>query len=236
MTKIIAMIPARLGSQRIPKKNIRLINGKPLITYVIETAKKAGIFHEIYVNTESDIIGEIAEKSGIQFYKRPEEHASNTSSNDDFAYDFVKNVDGDILIQILPTSPLLTVEDITSFVNQMIENKFDTMVSVVKHQIACIYDGNPVNFKLLEPHISSQLMKPVFSYATALMGWTYKSFNDNMNRFGFTYHGADSKIGYFILEGLSEIDIDEEDDFELAENALQYRTNLKHNKIKYYGE
>ena len=119
MTKIIAMIPARLGSQRIPKKNIRLINGKPLITYVIETAKKTGIFHEIYVNTESDIIGEIAMKSGVKFYKRPEEHASNSSTNDDFANDFVKNVDGDILIQILPTSPLLTVEDITSFVNQM---------------------------------------------------------------------------------------------------------------------
>jgi CMP-N-acetylneuraminic acid synthetase len=236
MTKIIAMIPARLGSQRIPKKNIRLINGKPLITYVIETAKKAGVFHEIYVNTESDIIGEIAIKSGVKFYKRPEEHASNASSNDDFAYDFVKNVDGDILIQILPTSPLLTVEDISSFVNQMIDNEFETMVSVVKHQIACIYDGKPVNFKLLEPHISSQLMKPLYSYATALMGWTYKSFNDNMNRFGFTYHGADSKIGYFILEGLSEIDVDEEDDFELAENALQYRINLKHKKIKYYGE
>lgn len=236
MTKIIAMISARLGSQRIPKKNIRLINGKPLITYVIETAKKTGIFHEIYVNTESDIIGEIAIKSGVKFYKRPEEHASNASSNDDFAYDFVKNVDGDVLIQILPTSPLLTVEDITSFVNQMLENKFDTMVSVVKHQIACIYDGKPVNFKLLEPHISSQLMKPVYSYATALMGWTYRSFNDNMNRFGFTYHGADSKIGYFTLEGLSEIDVDEEDDFELAENALQYRTNLKQNKIEYYGE
>ena len=236
MTKIIAMIPARLGSQRIPKKNIRLINGKPLITYVIETAKKTGVFHEIYVNTESDIIGEIAIKSGVKFYKRPEEHASNASSNDDFAYDFVKNVDGGILIQILPTSPLLTIDDISSFVNQMIDNEFDTMVSVVKHQIACIYDGKPVNFKLLEPHISSQLMKPVYSYATALMGWTYKSFNDNMNRFGFTYHGADSKIGYFTLEGLSVIDVDEEDDFELAENALQYRTSLKYNKIEYYGE
>ena len=55
-------------------------------------------------------------------------------------------------------------------------------------------------------------MKPVYSYATALMGWTYKSFKDNMNRFGYTYHGADGKIGYFTLEGLSEIDIDEEDD------------------------
>jgi CMP-N-acetylneuraminic acid synthetase len=236
MTKIIAMIPARLGSQRIPKKNIRLINNKPLISYVIETAKKSGIFHEIYVNSESDIIGEIAVKYGVKFYKRPEKYASHESTNDDFANDFIKNISGDILVQILPTSPLLSVDEINSFVKKMIDNKFDTMVSVVKHQIACIHESSPINFKLLEPHISSQLMKPVYSYATALMGWTYDSFNDNMKRFGFAYHGADSKIGYFTLEGLSEIDIDEEEDFQLAENAMQYRANLEYNKIKYYGE
>jgi CMP-N-acetylneuraminic acid synthetase len=236
MPKIIAMIPARLGSQRVPKKNIRLLNGKPLISYVIETVINTGIFDQVYVNTESGIIGEVAQKYGAKFYKRPEEFATNTSGNDEFAYDFVNNVEGDILIQILPTSPLLSKEEIKSFVSEMVNKEYDTMVSVVNHQIACIYDGKPVNFKLLEPHISSQLMKPVQSYATALMGWTYSSFKDNMKRFGFAYHGADSKIGYFVLEGLSEIDIDEEKDFELAENALQYMNNLNRKKIEYYGE
>ncbi len=230
------MIPARLGSQRVPKKNLRLLNGKPLISYSIETALKSGVFDEVYVNTEADIIGEVAVKYGARYYKRPEEFATNAAGNDGFAYDFIKNVKGDILIQILPTSPLIEADEIKSFVKTMVDGNYDTMVSVVNHQIACIYGGKPVNFKLLEPHISSQLMVPVQSYATVCMGWTYNSFKSNMQRFGFAYHGADSKIGYFPLKGLSEIDIDEEEDFKLAENALQYKNSLKEYKIEYYGE
>ena len=236
MSKIIAMIPARLGSQRVPKKNLRLLAGKPMISYVIETAIQSGVFDEVYVNTEADIIGEVAIKYGAKFYKRPDEFATNTSGNDDFAYDFIKNTDGDILIQILPTSPLLTTEEVKSFVDEMIKEEYDTLISVIDHKIACIYEGNPVNFKLLEPHISSQLMTPVQSYATVLMGWKYDSFKKSMEKFGFAYHGSDSKIGYFPLKGLSEIDIDEEKDFQLAEVALQYKNNTKTFKTEFYGD
>ncbi len=87
---------------------------------------------------------------------------------------------------------------------------------------------------LLEPHISSQDMIPVQSYATVLMGWTYASFKNSMRKFGFAYHGADSKIGYYVLKGLSEIDIDNEDDFQLAEVALQFQNNVKRFENKYY--
>lgn len=236
MSKIIAMIPARLGSQRIPKKNLRLLAGKPMISYVIETALQSGVFDEVYVNTEADIIGEVAIKYGAKFYKRPKEFATNTSGNDDFAYDFIKNTDGDILIQILPTSPLLTIEEVRLFVSEMIKNEYDTLISVIDHKIACIYDGKPVNFKLLEPHISSQLMTPIQSYATVLMGWKYERFKLSMEKFGFAYHGSDSKIGYFPLKGLSEIDIDEEKDFQLAEVALQYKNNKENFKTEYYGD
>ena len=58
--KIIAMIPARLGSKRIKNKNLRLLGNKPLIAHVIEAAIKADVFDEIYINSESDIFEEIA--------------------------------------------------------------------------------------------------------------------------------------------------------------------------------
>ncbi len=230
------MIPARLGSQRVPKKNLRLLAGKPMISYVIETALESGVFDDVYVNTEADIIGEVAVKYGAKFYKRPDEFATNSSGNDEFAYDFILNTDGDILIQILPTSPLLKADEIRSFVEEIVKKDYDTLISVIDHKIACIYEGKPVNFKLLEPHISSQLMVPVQSYATVLMGWKYKSFKRSMKKFGFAYHGSDSRIGYFPLKGLSEIDIDEEKDFQMAEVALQYKNNSKTFKTKYYGE
>ena len=54
--KIIGMIPARLGSKRVPKKNLRLLNGRPLISYNIETAVKSGVLDEVYVNSEAEII------------------------------------------------------------------------------------------------------------------------------------------------------------------------------------
>ena len=105
--KIIAMIPARLGSQRVPMKNLRLIDGIPLIQYSIEAAKRAECFDEIYINSEAEIFSEIATDTSILFYKRPENLASNSTINDEFTLDFMKSVEGDVLIQILPTRPSL---------------------------------------------------------------------------------------------------------------------------------
>ena len=103
--KVIAMIPARQGSKRIPKKNIRLLNGIPLISYVIRAAKQANCFDEIYVNSESDIIGKLALEEGVKFYKRPDELSSDSATNDDFVLDFLENINCDALVQVLATSP-----------------------------------------------------------------------------------------------------------------------------------
>ena len=105
--KVVAMIPARFGSKRIPKKNIRLLNGIPLISYIIRAAKEAKCFDEIYVNSESDILGEIAEKEGVSFYKRPAELSTDSATNDEFTQDFMNNVECDVLVQLLPTSPFI---------------------------------------------------------------------------------------------------------------------------------
>lgn len=234
MSKVIVMIPARLGSQRIPKKNLRLLNGKPLIAYSIESAKESGVFDEIYVNSEADILGDLAKEYGVRFHKRPAELASDATINDEFVADFINNVSGDILVQLLPTSPMITPEEVRGFVRHAVEGNYDTLVSVEDHQIACVYEGRPVNFKLTEPHKSSQTMVPVRSYATVLMAWTYKSFLENMQKHGCAYHGGTGKVGYYVLKGLSTIDIDNEEDFELAEVALQYRNSRQKHEKKYY--
>ena len=107
MSKIIAMIPARLGSKRVPKKNIRLLNGKPLVQYVIDAAVEADCFDEVWVNSESEILEEIATASGAKFYKRPLELCKDTIGSDFFVHDFINNVSCDIIVQILPTSPFI---------------------------------------------------------------------------------------------------------------------------------
>ena len=91
--KIIGMIPARLGSKRIKNKNLRLIDGLPLIQYIINAAKSSSLLDEIYINSESTQFAYIAEESGVKFYQRPEELSSDEATNDDFALDFIHNVE-----------------------------------------------------------------------------------------------------------------------------------------------
>ena len=116
--KIIGMIPARLGSKRVPRKNLRLINGRPLISYNIQSAVKSGIFDEVYVNSESEILLEIAQEYGAKSYKRSSKLAGDGINNDDFAQDFINNIPGDILVQILPTSPLIKTKALVPVSNE----------------------------------------------------------------------------------------------------------------------
>jgi len=163
------MIPVRLGSKRVPKKNLRMILGKPLVAYIIDAVKEAGVFDKIYVNSEADIFGEIAKQHGVDFYRRDPRFSSDQSINDEFALDFITNVECDICVQALATSPLVTGQEIAAFVRSMVDDKFDTLISVVRHQIAAVYQDKAINFSRTEGHRSSQEMDPVYSYATVLM-------------------------------------------------------------------
>ena len=178
--KIVAMIPARMGSKRVKSKNLRFLDGKPLIEHVLGTLGKTHIFDEIYVNSENDIFLEIAERYGINYYKRPDYLSSDEATNDEFTHEFLSNIDCDILIQVLPTSPFITQKEIESFVNIMTSGDLDTLVSVEHQQIACLYQGSAINFDNLKKNPPSQTMTPVMSYATALMGWRSSKFLENI--------------------------------------------------------
>ena len=236
--KKIAMIPARMGSQRVKKKNVRMILGKPLIAYVVESCLEAKVFDAIYINSENSVFEEIAHEYGVSFYRRPAQHSSDSATNDDFALDFIQNVPGNVLFQLLPTSPLISAEEIRAFVNRMLAEDYDALVSVKHEQISCIYKNRPINFDPLKIVPLSQEQEPIKAYATALMAWKYESFIDNMKKYGAAYHGGQGKVGYFELRGLSTVDIDQEEDFELAEQILiAQRMNLKPSSTpRYYGE
>jgi CMP-N-acetylneuraminic acid synthetase/quercetin dioxygenase-like cupin family protein len=234
--KIVAMIPARMGSKRVEKKNLRLINGKPLIEYILTTVSKLDIFDEVYVNSEDDVFSGIAEKYSMKFYKRPPHLSSDTATNDEFAYDFLKNVECDILIQILPTSPFLTEDEIRKFTSYMVESSLDTLISVEHKQIACVYENGPVNFDKLLVNPPSQTMTPVKAYATVLMGWRSEKYIQNMSEFGVSYHGGHGQTGYFKLEGLSTLDIDTVEDFNLVETImLSGAAHARRKKPEYYS-
>ncbi len=234
--KIVGMIPARMGSQRIKRKNLRLLNGKPLVEYIFSSSSKAKYFDEIYINSEDPIFEKIAKPYGIKFYKREESLAGEEATNDHFADDFLRNVECDILIQLLPTSPFITTKDINSFIGYMLENKLETLTSVEHKQIGCLYKGEPVNFDnnlILE---KSQNLEPVLVYTGALMGWNRDKYLENMDKNGCAYHGNNTLKDHYEWNGLSIIDIDNEEDFLLAEKLMRAQEIEVETKPSFYSE
>jgi len=212
--KIIAMIPARLGSQRLKQKNLQPLNGVPLITHAIRKAKKSSVFDEIWVNSEADVFGEIAKEEGVNFHKRPAELANNQATSEDFVYEFLKSHECDFVVQVHSIAPLLTVEDTVRFVNELKKDKVDALLSVENVQIECAYRGNPINFTYNEK-TNSQELEPIQRITWSITGWkrsTYiKAYESGVCA---TYSG---KVGYFPINKLAAHIIKTKEDLDIAE-------------------
>lgn len=230
--KIISMIPARLGSKRIPQKNIRLLQGKPLLQYAIEASIKSGCFDEVWVNSESRIIGELAEMCGAKFHKRPEELSNDTATNQEFTAEFLTKHNCDYLIMMNSTSPLLRVETVKRFCEFVKQNKCDTVLSVIDEYAECLLDGNPINFTY-QKKINSQSLKPVSKIIWALTAWRREAFLKAVgeNKCG-TYSG---NVGLFSIPKDEACDLDTLEDWAIAE-GLFYTRNMKYEEAKYWSK
>ena len=109
----IAIIPARIGSKRIPQKNIKLFHGKPLIAYSIEVAVKSGLFDRVIVSTDSDEIAKIAKSYGAEVpFMRPSELADDHASSGEAVKFTIEKLQAmganyQYLCTIYPTAPFL---------------------------------------------------------------------------------------------------------------------------------
>ncbi len=133
--KRIAIIPARGGSKRIPRKNIKLFHGKPIIAYAIETAIQSKLFDAVYVSTDDAEIAQIAKKHGAEVpFMRSEGNSSDFATTVDVLKEFLgflsKTENIDIACCIYPTSPLLSCSTLQKGFVELTENKRDTVITV----------------------------------------------------------------------------------------------------------
>ncbi len=205
----------------MPRKNIRPLLGRPLISYAIEAALSASCFDRVFVNTESDELGAIAVETGAEFYKRSDELAGDNAANEDFVYDFLKNVRAEYLFMVNPTSPLITREDIRSFVEYMLSGGYDSLFSVRQVCAQSFIGGKPLNFDPDAPHISSQKLTPVEYICWAITGWKSRTFIETYEEKGYAAYCG--RIGTYPLSGFSCLDIDYEEDFQLAEAMMRFK-------------
>jgi N-acylneuraminate/3-deoxy-D-glycero-D-galacto-nononate cytidylyltransferase len=133
MPRVVAVIPARGGSVSVPRKNIKELQGRPLIDWVIQAAEYSGIFAEVWVSTDDDEIHMIAKKCGAKVHRRAASTATNTASTESALVDFVKaHPEYDILCLIQATSPLITPADFIKGFETMKRAKADSLVTAVR--------------------------------------------------------------------------------------------------------
>ncbi len=135
--KKIAIITARGGSKRIPRKNIKEFCGKPILAYSIEAAVTAGIFDEVMVSTEDEEIAEIAKKYGakVPFY-RSKKTAGDFATTNDVILEVLAKYEEigehfDLGCCIYPTAPFVTGEKLKAAVEQLLASDADTLIPVV---------------------------------------------------------------------------------------------------------
>ena len=214
----VAMIPARLGSQRLKKKNLRIINGTTLIERAIVKCKQAKCFDKIFVNSESEIFKKYAIKHKVDFHLRPKNLGDNSATSEEFVEEFLIKNECTNLIQVHSIAPLLTTKEVKNFSNHFFKTDYDVLLSYIQDKIEVAYKNKPVNFSFLEKTNSQDLL-PTQRITWSLTGWRRSKFlkAKEQNKCA-TYQG---KIGFFEVSSLSGHVIKDEKDLKIAKALIK---------------
>lgn len=227
--KILAIIPARGGSKGIPRKNIRMISGKPLIAHTIEEAKKSTLIDRIVVSTEDDEIANVSRQYGAEVVVRPKELARDETSTVPVlthVVQFLEKTEGykpDYVLLIPATSPLRKKKHIEEAIQKIIDEKSDSLISVLyiyKHRYEISKNGKIL--PVTKDRKNRQERNPVI----VENGVLYITQTELIKRGKI----IGNKLSYYPMDAHASVNIDEPIDFKIAEHLLsEEQINEEHN-------
>ncbi len=219
--KAVAVITARGGSKRIPRKNIKPFLGKPIITYSIQAALDAGIFDEVMVSTDDEEIAEIAKAAGavVPFF-RSKDTANDYATTTDVMLEVLESYrkfgkEFDSACCIYPTEPFVSAEKLKTAMELLTEKEADSVLPVVRFsfppQRSVIMEDGFLKFKWPEHMFTrSQDLEPFYHDAGQFYCLKVESFMQQKKLV------MDKTVPYEQPE-LAVQDIDTEEDWEIAE-------------------
>lgn len=223
MKRIIALLPMKGHSERVPNKNVKLFNGKPLFHIVLKKLQSSKYIQQIVVNTDGDAIKEsiLNNFPEVIVHDRPLGIQGDfVSMNEIINYD-LQNSDADIYIQTHSTSPLLNIESVDNALEEfMTQSVYDSLFSVTKLQTRLYWgDSTPVNHNPNEL-LRTQDLPAVYEENSNFYIFTKKSFADSKNkRIGI-------KPMMYSIDKIEAVDIDNMQDFEIAEMLYKLKNEL----------
>jgi len=223
---ILAIIPARGDSKGIPRKNIKNLNGKPLIFYTIREAKKSKFLSRIVVSTDDEKIANVSRHYGVVVVKRPKKLSTDSSTSISVLKHAIINLKKtkkfipDIIVVLQPTSPLRNAADIDGAIKKFLHLKCDSVISMTKVSSLpyWIYElrGNMAKNIIKKPKkVHRRQDGQKFYQINGAVYVTSKNMIMNHN----TIFGK--KISAYIMPQERSVDLDTMIDFKLAEILMK---------------
>ncbi len=212
--KILAIIPARAGSKGIPNKNIRIINGKPLVYYSIKNAMDSHFITDVIVSTDSPEIQIIAKQMGVAFKDRDKSLSGDSITLDSVIFDAIpKDQNWDYIITMQPTSPTLKVNTLDNAIKYAIDNDLDTLISAInKPHLSWGENTDGRKIPNYKERLNRQYLPPCYLETGAFV-ISKGSVITKQTRIG-------KKIDVYNLSEEEAIDIDTFEDLEIVKSIL----------------
>lgn len=205
--RVVAFVPIKLKSQRLPNKNILPLAEHPLCWHIIKTLTEIKDIDETYVYCSDERIKSyIPQKS--TFLQRAESLDGDLVKGFDIYESFIKEVDADIYILAHTTSPFIRTETLESALYKMIYEKYDSAFSAQKVQTFAWYKGKPINYDLNDVP-RTQDMEPIYVETSGFFMFEKEVFTEHRRRIGFDPFIQE-------LDSVEAVDIDTKEDYEFA--------------------
>lgn len=209
--KVVAFVPIRLNSKRVVGKNLKMLGGKPLMQYILETLVKVNNIDEVYVYCSSEEVIPYLPQ-GVKFLKRSTALDGDETLGKEIYEAFVKDVDADVYMLAHTTSPFIKAGTIENAIDKVLNGGHDSSFSAQKIQTFTWFNGKPLNYSLKDiPR--TQTIEPVYVETSAFYIFRREVWTEMGQRIGNTPHMA-------IIDQIEGIDIDYPEDFEFASKVV----------------
>ena len=219
--KVTALVPMKGNSDRVPNKNIRLLNGKPVCHWIIESLSQSQYINEIIINTDSQKIKEIVTNfEMVKVIDRPDYLIGDAVSIQPLIAHDIEHAKNEHILQTHSTNPLLTIETIDEAIETYFEKieQHDALFSVTPYQQRFYFkNGKPVSH---DPDclIQTQLLEPIYHENSCMYIFSRETNRTVKNRLG-------KKPFFFEMDHLEAADIDEWHDFLWTEFLMKQKQN-----------
>jgi N-acylneuraminate cytidylyltransferase len=216
--KIVALIPLRGASKRIPGKNVKPMLGRPLAYWACAAAANCRQISEVYVSTEDEQIRQAVESFGlkVRLVERPPALASDNATTDAVILHFATVVGFDIVATIQATSPLVSSTDLDHALTQLWKSGDDSLVTGVRlKRFLWSLDGRPLNYDPLHRPFSQDFEGSILENGAFYLT-RRETLDRHRNRLG-------GKIGIFEMAPETAAEIDDPNDWDMVEELLSRR-------------